>query len=333
MSRDQATISNFSIINAGSPEAFVAKSPPVDTVLRKAIRRMARYTFPLCERLGFHIVPIHFYQPIPDSRTLSTEISERTSKMIGIDLRESAQVELLAEIVNRYQDEYDRLPLTPTPNEREFYIYNSSFGTVDAEMLYCMIRKFKPRRMIEIGGGMSTLLSSIALERNEQEGKQGELVSIEPYPDRSLVDAFPNVKLYPTEVQNVPLRVFEELCENDILFIDSSHISRIDSDVNYEFLEILPRLKPGVVVHVHDIFLPREYDVEFFKRHKVFLNEQYLLQAFLTFNDRVEVLWAGNFIHTHYPDRLKAAFRSYRSDPSPPFSWWMRSMRGANPTD
>jgi len=85
---------------------------------------MARYTFPLCERLGFHIVPIHFYQPIPDSRTLSTEISERTSKMIGIDLRESAQMELLAEIANRYQDEYDRLPLTPTPNERDFYVYN-----------------------------------------------------------------------------------------------------------------------------------------------------------------------------------------------------------------
>ena len=311
----------------GSQETFVPKPPSIDTLFRKAIRRIARYSFPLCERLGFHLVPIHYYQPIPDSRTLSPGLSQRTSQMIGIDLRESAQLELLAEITDQYQAEYDGLPERPTSNPRQFYICNRSFGTVDAEILYCMIRRFKPRRMIEIGGGMSTLLSSMALRRNEQDDKRGELLSIEPYPNRSLVDGLPGVRFYQTEVQNVPLRTFEELEENDILFIDSSHIARIDSDVNYEFLEILPRLKPGVVVHVHDIFLPKEYDVEFFKRHKVFLNEQYLLQAFLTFNDRFEVLWAGNFIHTNHPDRLKAAFRSYRSTPAPPFSWWMRGKR------
>jgi hypothetical protein len=91
--------------------------------------------------------------------------------------------------------------------------------------------------------------------------------------------------------------------------------------------ESWPRLKPGVVVHIHDIYLPREYDVGFFKQHKVFLNEQYLLQAFLTFNPRFEVLWAGHFMHVRHPERLKAAFASYRDSPAAPFSWWIRSKR------
>ncbi len=305
--------------------SFSARQPRPDTLYRKAVRRFARYAFPVCERLGFHIVPIHYYQPIPDSRTLTADLSQRMSEMVGIDLRPGSQLELLGQLKSSYQVEYDRIPIEPSNDGHGFYIRNNRFGTVDAEILYCMIRHFRPRLMIEIGGGMSTLLSAQALERNRTEGADGKLISIEPYPDERLTKGLPGfVQLYRTEVQQVPLSVFEMLDPGDILFIDSSHICMINSDVNYEFLEILPRVKPGVVIHVHDIYLPREYDVAFFKRHRVFLNEQYLLQAFLTYNSEFEVLWAGNYMHINHPDLLRAAFRSYRNEPVTPLSWWMR---------
>jgi hypothetical protein len=306
-------------------QLFPIRHPRPDTLYRRALRRFSRYAFPVCERLGFHIVPIHYYQPIPDSRTLTPALSERTSQMIGIDLRPDSQIELLARFESAYKAEYDSIPMHSSGDRRQFYIQNNRFSTVDAEILYCMIRYFRPRLMIEIGGGMSTLLSVQALSRNRTEGADSELITIEPYPDEVLVSGLPGFfKLCRTEVQQVPLSLFERLDAGDILFIDSSHICAINSDVNYEFLEILPRVKPGVVIHIHDIYLPREYDVAFFKKHKVFLNEQYLLQAFLTYNTQFEILWAGNYMHINHPDLLRTAFRSYHAKPATPLSWWIR---------
>ena len=126
-----------------------------------------------------------------------------------------------------------------------------------------MIRQFHPRRIIEIGAGHSTLLSAQALRENARLGEGGgELISIEPYPNNVLQRGVPGLtELIQSEVQRVPLERFAALEANDILFIDSSHVVQIDSDVNYEFLEILPRLKAGVILHIHDIYLPREYDL------------------------------------------------------------------------
>src|SRR5262249_34545280 len=159
-----------------------------------------------------------------------------------------------------YKPEYDALPRTRTAVPHQYYLQNGRFEGVDAEVFYSMIRHFKPQRLIEIGSGYSTFLAAQAVLKNEAEtGHRCDLGAIEPYPGPVLRQGFPGLsRLVARGVQEVPLSEFEALGENDIVFIDSSHVLKTGSDVQYEFLEILPRLRPGVLVHVHDIFLPAE---------------------------------------------------------------------------
>jgi hypothetical protein len=285
--------------------------------------------FPLFERRGFHITPNHFYQPIPDTGALPDSLWERPSEMVGVDLREAEQLALLERLAGKYRAEYEALPRTPTSVPHEFYLRNEAFGSVDAELLYCLVRELAPRRLFEIGSGFSTRLSAQACRVNaERQGVTCELVAFEPYPSPVLRAGFPGLtRLEPVKAQGIPLSEFARLEANDILFIDSSHVLKVGSDVQVELLEILPRLKPGVVVHFHDIFLPAEYPKPWILEHRRFWTEQYALQAFLTFNDRFEVLWGGSFMHLKHPDRLREAFSSYRESPSWPGSFWIRRVR------
>ncbi len=163
------------------------------------------------------------------------------------------------------------------------------------------------------------------MKNKEEDGIDCELIAIEPYPNKILQKGFPGLsKLIKKEVQDVGLDEFYKLNENDILFIDSSHVLKIGSDVQYEYLEILPRLNKGVIVHVHDIFLPAEYPKEWVLKNYRFWTEQYLLQAFLTFNNTFEVLWVGSYMHFKYPDLLKKSFNSYNPKTVCPGSFWMQ---------
>src|SRR5947207_5879732 len=192
-----------------------------------------------------------------------------------------------------------------------------------------MVRYFKPRRIYEVGCGNSTLLAAQALLRNESDGAPpGQLFAFEPFPNANLKRGFPGLsKLVTSRVEDVESAVFQELRENDILFLDSSHVVRIGGDVQYEFLEILPNLNPGVIVHVHDIFLPADYPRKLIMQQRRFFSEQYLLQAFLAFNSKFEVLWAGSFMHLNHPDLLERAFNSYKRELRWPGSFWMRRVR------
>jgi len=208
-------------------------------------------------------------------------------------------------------------------------ILNGVFGSVDGEILYCMIRYFKPGKIFEIGSGYSTYLSAQAILKNkEYNDHECELIAVEPYLNDVLKAGFPGLsKLISAKIQDVSLLEFGKLKENDILFIDSSHVLKIGSDVQYEYLDILPRLSKGVIVHVHDIFLPAEYPKEWVLKDYIFWTEQYLLQAFLAFNDSFEVLWAGNYMHLKYPNKLEDAFSSYKRDERLPGSFWMRKIK------
>jgi hypothetical protein len=300
--------------------------PRLSGLYHGAVRRFCRVTFPFFERLGFHAVPIHYYQPIPDTRKLSPSLAHRTSRLVGIDFDEGKQLELLSSFQRKFKSEYDALPNGSSDGPTRFSFENTSFGTVDAEILYCMIREFHPRTVIEVGAGQSTLVSARSISENRRRGESdARLISIEPYPAPFLNGTIEGLtELIRAEVQSLPIEFFGTLEANDILFIDSTHVIRIDGDVNYEILEILPRLKPGVVVHIHDIFLPYEYDLGQMHQHKTFLTEQYLLQAFLSFNPRFEILWGSYCMHRRHPDALGQAFRSYAEKPAPAYSWWMR---------
>ena len=258
------------------------------------LRLFIKKSFPIWQRMGFHITPNHFYEPVPDTRTLKNDLWLKHTDMVGIEINEKGQINLLSHFSSKFKDEYERFPRNKTSVPYQYYVNNGAFESVDGEILYCMIRHFKPRKIFEIGSGNSTYLAAQAVLRNKEDGHECELIAFEPYPNDVLKAGFPGLsKLISTKIQDVPLSKFNELQENDILFIDSSHVLKIGNDVQYEYLEILPRLNKGVIVHVHDIFLPAEYPKEWILKDYRFWTEQYILQAFLVFNNAFEVLWGG----------------------------------------
>ena len=292
-----------------------------------ALRELIKRSFPMWQRLGFHVTLNHFHEPIPDTRTLKDELWSRHSEMVGIEIGEQEQIRLLSEFSAKFKGEYEAFPRHKTPIPYEYYVNNGSFESVDGEILYCMIRYFKPRKIFEIGSGNSTYLSAQATLRNREENKdyECELAAVDPYPSSVLKAGFPGLsELTPEKVQNVPVSKFCELKENDILFIDSSHILKVGSDVQHEYLEILPRLNKGVLVHAHDIFLPSEYPRDWIYRQYRFYTEQYLLQAFLAFNSAFEILWMGSYMHLKHPEKLEKAFSSYDKNKVWPGSFWLR---------
>ena len=242
--------------------------------------------FRLWERHGFHVTPVHFYQPIPDTQTLPQTLWNQPSKLVGVDMNDSMQLDLLRNEFPKFRDEYEQFPTKPTANPAQFYLNNGPFDRMDALVAYCMVRHFRPRLIIEVGGGFSSLLLGQALQKN---GNVSNLVCIEPYPPKFLKRGFPGLhSLIEKKVQDVDLGFFSELRRDDMLFIDSSHTVKIGGDVNYLFLEVLPRLNPGVIVHIHDIFFPFDYPRDWVINKLRFWTEQYLLQTFLTFNSEFE---------------------------------------------
>lgn len=278
-----------------------------------------RELFQNWEQHGFHVTPVHFYQPIPDTQSLPETIWKQPSELVGIDMNHAMQLDLLRNCFPKFRDEYQQFPTKPTGNENRFYLGNHLFDDTDALVAYCMVRQFQPRLIIEVGSGFSSLVLGDAAARNDSSG----LICVEPFPREFLRQGFPRLRsLIEKKVQEIDLNFFSQLESGDILFIDSSHTVKIGGDVNYLFLEVLPRLKPGVIVHVHDIFLPFEYRRDWVLDEFRFWTEQYLLQVFLMFNSEFEVLMANNYLNHYHQEDLKAAFPDLSSWGGG--SFWMR---------
>ncbi|BDZ69001.1 class I SAM-dependent methyltransferase [Methanobacterium ferruginis] len=278
--------------------------------------------FNLLESLGYHITKNHYYSPIPDKRLLGEDLWAKKSKLIGITINEELMIDLLKKFGNNYKDEYELIC------DNKFFHDNSFFESLDAEIYYCMVRNFVPKKIIEVGAGFSTYLSALAILKNKEEHDvDGELIAIEPYPGKELVKGFDGLsKLVKSKVQSVDISEFTKLEKNDILFIDSSHVVKTGGDVVYLILEILPRLKPGVIVHIHDIFIPYEYPEEWLMNLHRFWNEQYLIQSFLLFNNEFEILWGSSYMNMSHPEKLKYAFDSYENYSRWPSSFWIRRI-------
>ena len=278
--------------------------------------------FPVWERQGFHVTPVHFYQPIPDTQALPKTLWNRPGELVGIDMNDSLQLDLLRTHFPKFRDEYEKFPTKPTGEAGRFYLRKRPFGGTDALVAYCIIRHFQPRLIIEVGSGYSSLLIAEAAAKTNA----CSLICVEPFPCDFLSKGFPCLKaLLAKKVEEIELDFFSQLEDGDILFIDSSHTVKIGGDVNYLFLEVLPRLKPGVIVHVHDIFLPFEYRRDWVMDEFRFWTEQYLLQAFLTFNSEFEVLMANSYLSYYHKEDLKATFPSLPSLGGG--SFWMRRKR------
>ena len=256
------------------------------------------------ERHGFHVTPVRFNQPIPDTQSLPETLWSRPSELAGIQMNEASQLNLLRSF-SRFSEEYQHFATGKPQEDNQFYLGNGLFDGVDALVAYCIVRHFQPRLVIEVGSGFSSLVLGQAAEKN----RNRSLICVEPFPREFLREGFPGLQsLIEKKVQDIDLEFFSQLQSQDILFIDSSHTVRIGGDVNYLFLEVLPRLNPGVIVHVHDIFLPFEYRRDWVLDDFRFWTEQYLLQAFLTFNSEFEVLLANYYLSEYHQEQLKAVF-------------------------
>ena len=253
------------------------------------------------------VPPGHYYSPIPSIQDIKKH-ENRTLKKIpkkipGIDLREKEQLNLL----NIFKPLYDEIPFhCEKTDDLRYHFENPAYSYSDAIFLYCMIRKFTPKKIIEVGSGYS---SCVSLDTNELYfNNKIKTTFIEPYPDLFLSLIKPGdtsrISLIPNNLQEVSLDVFSALEKNDILFIDSTHVAKVDSDVTYIFSEILPVLAPGVFIHFHDIFFPFEYCREWIFENRAW-NEIYLLKAFLAYNSSFEIVLFNTFLDHFHKDSLK----------------------------
>lgn len=238
----------------------------------------------------------HYYSPIPDIdevRKNEEAIFSLPETIPGIDLNAAGQDQLFDSLARYYPD----VPFTEEKTDCMRYYYKNDFYSYgDAVILFCIIRHLKPRRIIEVGSGFS---SCVILDTNERFFNNSvSCTFIEPYPDRLLSVIKENdlrsTNLLKNKVQDVDINVFNELSRRDILFIDDSHVSKVNSDVNYIIFNVLPNLKPGVFVHFHDIFYPFEYPKEWIYEGK-FWNEAYLLKAFLQYNDAFKIEYFSSY--------------------------------------
>ena len=292
------------------------------------------------------MTPTHFYWPIPDLNNLSHKDWMACSLSEGVDLQLERQVRMLEADLLAFRAECN-FPDAPTAAVHQFHFNNGFFEHVDAEIAYAMVRHFQPSRIVEIGSGNSTRLLAAAMLRNHEQGAPGELVSIDPHADRVLLRGIPGLtKVISKPVQQISMDVFTSLGPGDILFIDSSHVVMIDSDVVHEYLRILPKLKAGVVIHIHDIFMPFDYPQKFVMTNLCFWGEQYLLEAFLSYNRSFEVLWASsamqwlhrNELEKYLPEwkdsflRMPQAMRIFTPTLDErsvwPCSFWMQKVAG-----
>ena len=248
----------------------------------------------------------HYYEPLFVDARIHKPLSEHRA-LPGINLRVQDQLSLLEQLHAGEEFETHALRGNIAGSGMNFDINNGNYGPGDAEFLFAFLRHIKPRRVIEIGCGQTTLVIEAAASANESEhGSRFEHICYEPY-EQPWLKCLNGVKLLRKRIETENANWQDELAEGDLLFIDSSHMIRPQGDVLYEYLELIPALARGVYVHVHDIFTPRDYPDKWIRDAVKFWNEQYLLEAILSNHGRYHVIAALNFLAVDHFDNLKAA--------------------------
>lgn len=277
-----------------------------------AIRRLGVAYFPFHLRLfkAIGVFPIreHYYEP---RLRYPKDFTATENRKLFLDFNIPAQLSLL-EGMTVYKKELSEFAEP----------HHASFGAGDAELYYGMIRKYKPAHIIEIGSGQSTRIALCAIAANKREGHAATLTCIEPF-EQGWLDAHTAIRVIRKPVEQVPIDFFAVLGEGDILFIDSSHIIRPGNDVLFAYLTLLPSVKKGVLVHIHDIFSPLHYRQDWLDKLYRFWNEQYLLEAFLYYNESFEILLSLHHLkQAHFPVLKEAAIHLRNEDE--PSSFWLR---------
>jgi hypothetical protein len=250
----------------------------------------------------------HFYSPVVDTDEAAQaerRIWPAQPQLLGIDFDDESHRVVLRDLFPRFIGDYDypeQLP--PESVENAFYTQNSQFSWLDSRTLFVLLRAWRPARIVEVGSGYSSLLMA-DVNRRFLDGACN-ITCIEPYPRPFLVDNG-DFTLVREKVQDVPLAVFDELRAGDVLFIDSSHVAKTGSDVNWLYFEVLPRLASGVRIHIHDIFFPHDYPRDWVLQDNRSWNEQYVLRALLMYSTAFRVLFGSSYAFFRFPELVRDA--------------------------
>lgn len=275
--------------------------------------------FHILEQAGFHLLPTHFYSPLPIVHQIPPETwtwSWEGTPGLKFDLEQ--QLDFLQGLVPWVQDLLSSAKDPPLSNPP---LFNGKFDSVDAAVYYALLRQLRPKTVVECGAGYSSLFAARAITENNH----GTLILIDPFPPNFLLEVKkPFLHLVPKPIQEIDFGVFTDLQPGDVLFYDGSHVSKTGSDVNHFVLKVLPRIKPGVWIHFHDIFLPYEYPRSWLEQYRLFWNEQYLVLAFLLFNPCFEVVAAHHALTQDRPEEVAALFPTLR--PLYGCSLWLKKV-------
>jgi predicted O-methyltransferase YrrM len=318
---------------------------PIRTLLRRTLPRgiygqlrnvkssPARMLQSTMEACGFVVARTSdYYSPLPSRRRLKSTMARWTkpSSLLGVAYDLAGMKVTLADLVGRYHAEFMEL----LPYEEAFALgFGPGYTRLDAQVLYAMIRARKPARYVEVGSGLSTYYASLAAQRNAAEGYPMQITCVEPYPFRAL-ETIPGITLVRQEVQAVGLELFASLGEDDVLFIDSSHVVRLDGDVPFLFLEVLPALRKGPFIHIHDIPFPYHcpYPADYWiyeRTWPMWWNESMLLQALLCGNKQFAVCLSMPLIRHHDEAFLKQLIPEYETiekEPNTFSSIWLKRV-------
>jgi Methyltransferase domain len=266
--------------------------------VERLVRRVARWA-------GLDAVRADFNSPVVDPSALPATIWERESPMPGLELDLDKQLEMIEQRLSRLIGDFKAQP-------------NPWYGPMDADLLFAMVRAVRPSRVLELGSGYSTLVIQQALE----DGVVHEVV--DPWPSPLLARLGARLTVRTQSAADVPEPLFEALGEGDILFVDTSHTVRPGGEVVRLVLEVLPQLRPGVIVQIHDFFRPFEYPRVLYEQFNLHWQEQYLVQAFLAYNAGFEILLANHALWRLRRDRVRSLFPALREGMEPSALWLRR---------
>jgi len=272
----------------------------------------------ILKKVGIFPLTSNYYEPSFNFDNLKKNLSEKRN-LPGINFNIENQIKNLKQL--DYKKELENLNLKNNSPNFNFNIDNNFFEAGDAEIYYQMIRYHKPKKIIEIGSGQSSLIAMEAINNNKQiDNFITELTCIEPFENKWLEKN--DIRVIRKKVEEIDTDIFTDLNKSDILFIDSSHVIKPQGDIVKIFLEILPKLKSGVIIHIHDIFSPRDYLENWLKIENRFFNEQYLLEGMLDNSSRYKIMLSLNLLKYDFYKELKNVC-PYLNDRSEPSSFYM----------
>lgn len=277
--------------------------------LKKSVNKGFFECFRLMDRLGIHLVPKHYYSPMPDQAWLRehTDLWIERANLRGINWDLDDQLEWLRKMCAPYYREVRGLDFFRNATSSDWGL---GFGPIESQVLHCVVRTLAPARIIEIGSGVSTACIVNAVRNNvEDEKRESSITCIEPYPS-SHFNSLPHIQHIRAFAQAVPREIFADLNDGDLLFIDSSHAVKTGSDVIRIYLDIIPHLPPGVIIHVHDIYLPYLYPRDVFTSFYSW-QETVLLTALLTNNSHLSVLACLSALHYDRTAEIQALLSDY----------------------